>query len=63
MIQTKTQYVGFDLHKHYVMVGAVDRYQQRLLPPCKVTMVELEGWAQKHLRPTDQVVLEATTNA
>jgi len=60
---TKTRYVGFDVHKHYVMVGAVDRYQQRLLPPCKVTMVELEGWAQKHLRPTDQVVLEATTNA
>jgi transposase len=61
--QTKTRYVGFDLHKHYVMVGAVDRYQQGLLPPRKVTLVELEGWAQKHLRPTDQVVLEATTNA
>ena len=63
MSQTKTRYVGFDLHKHYVMVGGVDRYQQRLLPPRKVTLVELEGWAQKHLRPTDQVVLEATTNA
>ena len=63
MSQTKTRYVGFDVHKHYVMVGAVDRYQQRLLPPRKVTLVELEGWGQKHLRRTDQVVLEATTNA
>jgi len=26
-------------------------------------MSEFEGWAKKHLRPTDEVVLEATTNA
>ena len=28
MTQTKTRYVGFDVHKHYVMVGAVDHNQQ-----------------------------------
>jgi transposase len=34
-----------------------------LLSPRKVPLVELEEWAQKHLLPTDEVVLEATTNA
>lgn len=63
MSERNTRYVGLDVHKHYVMVGAVDRYQQVLLPPRKVPLVELQGWAQKSLRPTDEVVLEATTNA
>jgi transposase len=45
------------------MVGAVDRYQQVLMPPRKVALVELEGWANKYLQPTDQAVLEATGNA
>jgi transposase len=57
------RYVGLDVHKHYVMVGAVDQTQQTVLPPRKVAMAELEGWAEKYLRPTDHVVLEATTNA
>ncbi len=63
MKEPKIRYVGLDVHKHYVMVGAVDQYQQMLLPPRKVALVELDGWVQKYLRPTDQVVLEATTNA
>lgn len=57
------RYVGLDVHKHYVMVGAVDQTQQTVLPPRKVALVELESWAQKHLLPTDHVALEATTNA
>lgn len=63
MKEPKIRYVGLDVHKHYVMVGAVDQYQQMLLPPRKVALVELDGWVQKYLQPTDQVVLEATTNA
>lgn len=63
MKQNKVRYVGLDVHKHYVMVGAVDHNQQVLLPPRKVSLVEFEGWAQKYLQPTDEVVLEATTNA
>jgi transposase len=63
MSESKIRYVGLDVHKHYVMVGAVDRNQQLLMPPRKVALVELEGWAQKYLQSTDQVVLEATTNA
>ena len=57
------RYVGLDVHKHYVMVGAVDQTQQTVLPPRKVALVDLESWARKYLQPTDQVVLEATTNA
>ena len=63
MIDNQKRYVGLDVHKHYVMVGAVNRAQEMVLPPRKVSLVEFEGWAKKHLRPTDEVVLEATTNA
>jgi hypothetical protein len=56
MPESKTRYVGLDVHKHYVMVGAVDRNQQVVLPPRKVTLLELEGWAQKYLQPSDEVV-------
>ena len=57
------RYVGLDVHKHYVMVGAVDQTQQTVLPPRKVALVDLESWARKYLQPTGHVVLEATTNA
>ena len=63
MYQTPKRYVGLDVHKHYVMVGAVDAHQQVVLPPRKVPLVELESWSQKYLQPTDHVALEATTNA
>jgi len=45
------------------MVGAVDQTQQTVLPPRKVALTDLQSWAEKYLRPTDHVVLEATTNA
>ena len=63
MNQTPKRYVGLDVHKHYVMVGAVDRDHQLVLPPRKVSLVEFEGWAQKYLQASDEVAMEATTNA
>jgi len=57
------RYVGLDVYKDYVMVGAVDQSQQTVLPPRKVALVDLETWGQKYLLSTDHVVLEATTNA
>jgi transposase len=63
MTDKQKRFVGLDVHKHYVMVGAVNRFQEMVLPPRKVSLVEFEGWAKKNLRPTDEVVLEATTNA
>jgi len=63
MSTQKSRYVGLDLHKHYIMVGAVNRHRETVLPPRKVRLVDFEAWAKKQLRPTDEVVLEATTNA
>jgi len=63
MTDKDTRYVGLDVHKHFVMVGAVARNQKVLMPPRKVSLAEFEDWAKKHLLPTDEVVLEATTNA
>jgi hypothetical protein len=48
--------VGLDVHKHYIMVGAVNAAQETVLPPRKVSLLEFEGWAKKYLRPTDEVV-------
>ena len=61
MVNPQKRFVGLDVHKAYVMVGAVNRTQEMVLPPRKVSLTEFEGWAKKHLRSTDEVVLEATT--
>src|SRR5512134_1140263 len=63
MVNPQKRFVGLDVHKAYVMVGAVNPLQEMVLPPHKVSLAEFENWAKKHLRPTDEVVLEATTNA
>jgi transposase len=57
------RFVALDLHKRYVMVGAVNTHQEVVLRPQRVELVAFEAWARKHLRPTDEVVLEATSNA
>ena len=54
--------VALDIHKTYVMVGAVAPDQTVVLRPRQVLLAQFKAWAQRHLRPTDQVVLEATTN-
>ncbi len=58
-----TRFVAIDVHKDYVMVGAVDVQQQIVLPPRRLSMIEFEDWAPKRLTKSDSVVLEATTNA
>jgi len=63
MGETETRFVALDLHKAYLMVGAVDQAQTVVLPPRRIMLAQFEGWAKRHLRPTDQIVLEATTNA
>ena len=44
-------------------VGAVNAAQEVVLPARKVNLSEFEIWAKKHLRSTDEVVLEASPNA
>lgn len=45
MADKQKRYVGLDVHKNYVMVGAVNRLQEMVLPPRKVSLTEFEGWA------------------
>jgi transposase len=58
-----TRFVGLDVHKRSVMVGAVDAQQQIVLRPLRLSWDQFEPWRQQHLHRTDAVVLEATTNA
>jgi transposase len=57
------RYVALDVHKSYLMVGAVSSQQEVVLSPRRVSFLEFENWAKKHLRADDVVALEATTNA
>ena len=60
---TFERYLALDIHKHYVVVGGVNAQQQVVLPPRRLDLGEWALWLPKHLRPTDAIVLEATTNA
>ncbi len=55
--------VALDLHKHYVVVAAVNQRQEILVPPRRVEISELSGSAQQNLCQSDAVVIEAATNA
>lgn len=57
------RYVALDIHKQYVMVGALSADGEVLLQPRRVGIGRLPEWVKKHLGSTDQVVIEATTNA
>lgn len=62
-IKEPERFVALDVHKQYVMVGAVDARQTVVLPPRRVALVEFGDWARAHLTAADAVVLEATANA
>jgi transposase len=57
------RYVGMDVHKHYVMVGGMDRQKKWVLRPRKVRMSKFRTWAARNLKATDAVVIESTSNA
>ncbi|MBI4759809.1 MAG: IS110 family transposase [Chloroflexota bacterium] len=56
------RYVALDLHKEYVMVGAMNAAQEWALRPRKVEMSRFRSWAASNLQSGDAVVLETTTN-
>ena len=58
-----SRYVGIDVHKHYLVVVAVDRRQTVVLQPRRVAIVDFAAWVTGHLTAQDAVVLEATSNA
>ena len=57
------RFFGLDVHKAYIMVAAVNADQEVVVKPHRVTFERFENWMNKVLRPSDEVVLEATTNA
>lgn len=57
------RFVALDIHKHYLVVAALDAHQQIVLQPKRVEVAEFATWSQQHLHADDQVVLEVTTNA
>ena len=58
-----TRFVALDVHRQYLVVGAVDLQQQVVLSPRRFGFAALTAWAQDHLTHADAVVLEATSNA
>ena len=58
-----TRFVGLDVHRRYATVAAVDGRQQVVLTARRIDFENFEAWIRKHLRRTDVVTLEATSNA
>ncbi len=57
------RFVGLDVHKRSVTVGAVDPEQHIVLRPLRLGWDVFDQWRSSHLHPTDAVVLESTANA
>ena len=57
------RYVALDVHRDYIVVGAVNAQQEVVLAPRRLSLDELLPWAQWHLQASDAVVLEAMSNA
>ena len=56
------RFIAFDAHKHYVVVGGLNAHMEVVLPLRRISIDRFPEWAQKHLQPTDALVIEATTN-
>ncbi len=59
---SEVRYIGLDVHKHYITVGGMNARQELVLRLRNVEMERFKRWAEENLRPTDEVVLETTTN-
>jgi transposase len=62
-LQSYLRFIAIDIHKHYLMIGAIDAAKQVVLQPRRVELSRWPHWAHANLLPTDAVVIEATTNA
>jgi transposase len=60
---TSSRFLAIDLHKHYLVIGGVNSQQKVILTPRRISIHKWPTWAKANLLPTDNVVLEATTNA
>ena len=57
-----TRYLGIDLHKDYLVIGGVTAEQQVVLQPRRFTFEAWAAWSKAHLRKSDVLVVEATSN-
>jgi hypothetical protein len=55
--------VALDVHRQYLVVGAVDAQQHVVLSPRRFGFEAFQDWAPAHLTVGDMLVLEATSNA
>jgi transposase len=62
-VEAQTRFVGLDVHRRYATVAAVDSNKQVVLTARRVDFEDFDVWIGKHLRKTDVVTLEATSNA
>lgn len=58
-----THFVALDVHRQYLVVGAVDAQQHVVLSPRRFGFEACQDWAPTHLTVGDMLVLEATSNA
>lgn len=58
-----TRFVALDIHRKYLVVGAVEASQQVVLTPRRFGFEAFSDWAKTHLTLSDAVILEATSNA
>ncbi len=59
---TVERHLAVDLHKHYLVIGGVNARQEVVLPPRRITLDEWLTWTKTNLKPSDVLVVEATTN-
>jgi transposase len=56
------RFIAIDAHKHYLVIGGLDKHMQIVLPLRRIDIHRFPDWAHKHLRPSDSVVIEVSTN-
>ncbi len=56
------RYIALDIHKEYVMAGAMDSAREWVIRPRRIEMSQFRTWAENNLRVGDAVVIETTTN-
>ena len=56
------RHLAVDLHKHYLVIGGVNARQEVILSPRRIELDEWLAWATTHLKPSDVLVVEATTS-
>lgn len=62
MSSSPTRFIGLDVHKHYLVAVGVDDDQNQVFGPRKAQLSSLDAFIAKHLKPTDAVVIEMSTN-